>query len=61
MAGFAGAGLGAGSATAGPRQSVVAWVAGFAGDRFKLPAGRASIPVALKYAAAVSRRTPMAR
>ena len=52
MAGFAGSG------------SVVTWVAGFAAagaGRPEPPGERGTIPAALKYPAAVSRRTPIAR
>jgi len=36
-------------------------MAGFAGARPHLPGGRKAIPAAFRYAAAVSRRTPVAR
>ena len=39
--------------------SVVTSLAGFAGRRPQLPGGRMGIPAALKYALAVSRRTPV--
>src|SRR5579872_1504133 len=45
----------------GQFESVVTWLAGFAGDRRpQLPGGRTPIPAAFRYLPAVSRRTPVA-
>jgi len=62
LAGFAHGGSGLiGSAALAGAESVIASLAGFAGSRPHLPGGRNAIPAALKYVAAVSRRTPVAR
>ena len=50
----------AGSSNSAPK-SVITSLAGFAGARPHLPGGRKTIPAALRYLAAVSRRTPVAR
>jgi hypothetical protein len=42
-------------------QSGIPSLAGFAGSRPHLPGGRNAIPAAVRYAEAVSRRTPVAR
>src|SRR5579863_45455 len=62
LAGFAAGGSGLiGSAAFAASRSVITSLAGFAGARPHLPGGRKAIPAALRYVAAVSRRTPVAR
>ncbi len=62
LAGFAEGGSGmAGSVAFAGTESVITSLAGFVGARPHLPGGRKGIPAALRYAAAVSRCTPVAR
>jgi hypothetical protein len=62
LAGFAEGGSGvAGLAAFTGAESVITSLAGFAAARPHFPGGRKAIPAAFRYAAAVSRRTPVAR